>query len=86
MTKPAARCRFRESFGTISGFRLGRLRDEVPWQETNAAWGQAVLLLDMLTRLYPDFSWSGGVLKPMASYSEVRAPPSRPLGHTSVFV
>jgi len=33
-------------FGTISGFRLGRTSDApVEWEETNAAWGQAVLLL-----------------------------------------
>ena len=33
-------------FGTISGFRLGRTPDApVSWDEINAAWGQAVLLL-----------------------------------------
>ena len=64
-------CRFSGKFGTISGFRLGRQREEVPWAEVNAAWGQAALLLDMLLRLY-EFTWPGGVLKPMSSYSEVR--------------
>ena len=33
-------------FGTISGFRLGRTPEiPVAWEELNAAWGQAVLLL-----------------------------------------
>ncbi len=33
-------------FGTISGFRLGRTSEHpVEWDETNAAWGQVVLLL-----------------------------------------
>ena len=63
---------FQGAFGTISGFRLGRLREEVPWAEVNAAWGQAVLLLDMMTRMYSDFKWQHGILKPMSSYSMVR--------------
>lgn len=37
----------------------------------NTAWGQAVLLLDMMTRMYPDFKWEQGVLKPMGSHSMV---------------
>lgn len=33
-------------FGTINGFRLGRLTTiPVEWSEINAAWGQATLLL-----------------------------------------
>ncbi len=38
-------------FGTISGFRLGRT-SEVPveWDEINAAWGQAVLLLHTMSQ------------------------------------
>lgn len=68
----AALNRFKDRFGTISGFRLGRYKDEVKWSEVNAAWGQAVLLLDMMTRMYPDFKWQAGVLKPMASHSMVR--------------
>ncbi|UYV60595.1 BECN1 [Cordylochernes scorpioides] len=38
-------------FGTINGFRLGRL-DHCPveWDEINAAWGQAVLLLHSLAK------------------------------------
>ena len=37
----------------------------------NTAWGQAVLLLDMMTRMYPDFKWEQGMLKPMGSHSMV---------------
>ena len=34
------------SFGTINGFRLGRLPSmQVEWNEINTAWGQAALLL-----------------------------------------
>eukprot|EP01025_Chloroclados_australasicus_P016244 TRINITY_DN1806_c0_g1_i5.p1 TRINITY_DN1806_c0_g1~~TRINITY_DN1806_c0_g1_i5.p1 ORF type:complete len:454 (+),score=36.59 TRINITY_DN1806_c0_g1_i5:135-1364(+) len=37
-------------FGTISGLRLGQTRDEpVEWEEINAAWGQALLLLQTLS-------------------------------------
>jgi len=38
-------------FGTISNFRMGRLTEiPVPWEEINAAWGQACLLLDALIK------------------------------------
>ena len=38
-------------FGTINGFRLGRLPSiPVDWAELNTAWGQTVLLLHSLTR------------------------------------
>lgn len=38
-------------FGTINKFRIGRLSDQVvPWEEINAALGQACLLLDTLVR------------------------------------
>ena len=38
-------------FGTINGFRLGRLTTvPVEWSEINAAWGQATLLLYTLAR------------------------------------
>jgi beclin 1 len=37
-------------FGTINGFRLGRLPGvPIEWNEINAAWGQAVLLLQSLS-------------------------------------
>ncbi len=38
-------------FGTISGLRLGRTSSqEVSWDEINAAWGQAVLLLNTMAK------------------------------------
>ena len=41
-------------FGTISGFRLGRTSSHpVPWEEINAAWGQAVLLLHTMAQVWP---------------------------------
>lgn len=43
---PPAYARHDGPFGTISGFRLGRTSEmPVEWDEINAAWGQAVLLL-----------------------------------------
>lgn len=39
-------------FGTISGLRLGRTQQqEVSWDEINAAWGQAVLLLHTMAKV-----------------------------------
>ena len=39
-------------FGTISGLRLGRTASSnVSWEEINAAWGQAVLLLATLAKV-----------------------------------
>lgn len=39
------------SFGTINRFRIGRFEEEkVPWEEINAGWGQACLLLDALIK------------------------------------
>ena len=38
-------------FGTINGFRLGRLPSiPVDWNELNTAWGQTVLLLYSLVK------------------------------------
>jgi beclin 1 len=38
-------------FGTISSFRLGRLPSQpVDWNEINAAWGQATLLLHTIAK------------------------------------
>src|SRR3569832_1705350 len=38
-------------FGTINGFRLGRLPNHaVEWSEISAAWGQAAFLLHTLSR------------------------------------
>ena len=40
-------------FATISGFRLGRTPScPVEWDEINAAWGQAVLLLHTLAQVH----------------------------------
>ena len=42
----------RGAFGTISGFRLGKTPTHpVDWDEMNAAWGQAVLLLHTLAQV-----------------------------------
>ena len=39
------------AFGTINGFRLGRMANiQVEWHEINAAWGQCALLLNSLAR------------------------------------
>ena len=41
------------AFGTISGFRMGRTSAHpVDWDELNAAWGQAVLLLHTLAQVH----------------------------------
>eukprot|EP00927_Polykrikos_kofoidii_P069260 TRINITY_DN64639_c0_g1_i1.p1 TRINITY_DN64639_c0_g1~~TRINITY_DN64639_c0_g1_i1.p1 ORF type:complete len:431 (-),score=92.48 TRINITY_DN64639_c0_g1_i1:130-1422(-) len=59
-------------FGTINRLRLGKLPDQpVPWEEINAAWGQACLLLDALVK-------KCGVstqyrLLPRGSYSAIQA-------------
>ena len=40
-------------FGTINGFRLGRLPSvPVDWDEINAGWGQAVLLLHTMAQVW----------------------------------
>ncbi|ORY40001.1 APG6-domain-containing protein [Rhizoclosmatium globosum] len=58
-------------FGTINGFRLGRLPSQpVEWDEINAALGQALLLLDILaTKL--GFIFEGYKLVPMGSFSRI---------------
>ncbi|CEP01266.1 hypothetical protein PBRA_001872 [Plasmodiophora brassicae] len=49
-------------FGTINGFRLGRLPSQpVDWSETNAALGQAVLLLDTIAKRTRGFEFSKSV-------------------------
>ncbi|XP_058189379.1 beclin-1-like protein isoform X1 [Rhododendron vialii] len=59
-------------FGTISNFRLGRLpKILVGWDEKNAAWGQACLLLHTMAQYFqPKFSYRIKVL-PMGSYSQI---------------
>ncbi|SCU93699.1 LAME_0F04698g1_1 [Lachancea meyersii CBS 8951] len=58
-------------FGTINGLRLGGLDEvPVPWQETNAALGQLILLLaTMCSRVH--FKPAGYILRPMGSYSRI---------------
>ncbi len=46
-------CRHDGPFATISGFRLGRTAEvPVEWDEINAAWGQAVLLLHTMAQVW----------------------------------
>ncbi|KAL7239065.1 hypothetical protein ACSBR2_005041 [Camellia fascicularis] len=59
-------------FGTINNFRLGRLPNiPVEWDEINAAWGQACLLLHTMAQYFrPKFSYRIKIL-PMGSYPRV---------------
>lgn len=58
-------------FGTISGFRLGRLAtQQVEWAETNAALGQMVLLLQTVSEKL-HFNFSSFKLIPMGSFSKI---------------
>ncbi|XP_076451800.1 beclin-1-like [Babylonia areolata] len=58
-------------FGTINGFRLGRLPNiQVEWSEINAAWGQAALLLHSLARKV-DLTFRKYKLVPYGSYSYI---------------
>jgi beclin 1 len=59
-------------FGTINGFRLGRLPNEtVDWSEINAAWGQTVLLLYSLSRKI-SLKFKRYELVPFGSHSYIR--------------
>lgn len=59
------------SFGTINGLRLGRLPDvPVEWQEINAAWGQAVLLLAIVAEKL-GFPFADYKLIPVGSTSKI---------------
>ncbi|KAL8618007.1 hypothetical protein ACOMHN_040231 [Nucella lapillus] len=58
-------------FGTINGFRLGRLPSvQVEWSEINAAWGQAALLLYSLARKV-ELTFKKYKLVPYGSYSYI---------------
>ncbi|KAL7748152.1 Vacuolar protein sorting-associated protein atg6 [Sorochytrium milnesiophthora] len=58
-------------FGTINGLRLGRLSSQpVDWAEINAAWGQACLLLDTLSKKL-SFEFKGYKLIPLGSFSKI---------------
>ncbi|KAI8098620.1 autophagy protein Apg6-domain-containing protein [Halteromyces radiatus] len=58
-------------FGTINGYRLGRLPSHpVEWNEINAAWGQALLLLYTVANKLK-FQFQSYRLVPMGSFSKV---------------
>ena len=58
-------------FGTVNGFRLGRLSNvAVEWDEINAAWGMACLLLSTMANAVK-LEFSRYTLKPMGSFSKV---------------
>ncbi|KAM7260945.1 hypothetical protein ACFE04_026420 [Oxalis oulophora] len=59
-------------FGTINNFRLGRLpKILVEWDEINAAWGQACLLLHTMCQYFrPKFQYRIKIL-PMGSYPRI---------------
>lgn len=58
-------------FGTINGFRLGRLPSTpVRWEEINAALGQVILLLDAIAKL-TNFEFSNYILQPKGSFSSI---------------
>ncbi|KAH7651605.1 beclin 1 protein [Dioscorea alata] len=59
-------------FGTINNFRLGRVpKTQVEWDEINAAWGQACLLLHTMAQYFrPKFQYRIKIL-PMGSYPRI---------------
>ncbi|KAI9252269.1 autophagy protein Apg6-domain-containing protein [Phascolomyces articulosus] len=58
-------------FGTINGFRLGRISSQpVEWSEINAAWGQTLLLLYTVANKLK-FQFHTYRLVPMGSFSRV---------------
>lgn len=59
-------------FGTINTFRLGRLpKTLVEWDEINAAWGQACLLLHTMAQYFrPKFQYGIKII-PMGSYPRI---------------
>ncbi|XP_055338971.1 beclin-1-like [Paramacrobiotus metropolitanus] len=60
-----------DQFGTINGFRLGRLPGSpVEWPEINAAWGQTVLLLHCLAKKM-SFAFTKYKLVPFGSHSYI---------------
>ncbi|KAG8625073.1 hypothetical protein KVT40_006824 [Elsinoe batatas] len=58
-------------FGTINGLRLGRLPDHsVDWTEINAAWGQALLLLTVVSEKL-GYQFQNHRLLPVGSTSKI---------------
>lgn len=65
-------CRHDGAFATISGFKLGRTSEvAVEWDEVNAAWGQAVLLLHTMSQSCGIILTSGQLI-PMGSHPRVK--------------
>jgi hypothetical protein len=64
---------FEHKFGTINGLRLGTLPAfRVEWAEINAAWGEAVLLLQTMVRHEREFTFTTDrQLVPNGSFSQV---------------
>lgn len=61
------------NFGTINGFRLGRLpHSQVEWNEINAAWGQAALLLTVLFKNLEGCQLEDYKIFPMGNHSFIR--------------
>ncbi|XP_047322726.1 beclin-1-like protein [Impatiens glandulifera] len=61
-----------KEFGTINNFRLGRLPTvPIEWDETNAAWGQACLLLHTMTHYFRPKFISRIKILPMGSYPRI---------------
>lgn len=59
-------------FGTINSFRMGKTNKiQVEWDEINAAWGQAVLLLHTMASSCDEFEFSQNRLVPMGSYPKI---------------
>lgn len=59
-------------FVTINSFRMGRLPEhQVAWEEINAAWGQACLLLDALIKRH-QLPVTQCILQPRGSYSAIK--------------
>ena len=57
-------------FGTVNGFRLGRTPNApVEWDEINAAWGMACLLLSTMARA-AGLTFRRYALKPLGSFSK----------------
>ncbi|GBC03299.1 hypothetical protein RclHR1_05060002 [Rhizophagus clarus] len=58
-------------FGTINGFRLGKLPNvPVEWSEINAAWGQTLLLLSTIANKL-NFTFQTYRLVPLGSFSSI---------------
>jgi len=59
-------------YGTINGFRLGRLRQNpVEWNEINAAFGQIAFLLTVISERF-NMKFTGYTIVPCGSYSFIR--------------